>query len=278
MRILIFILILVSFSCTSNKSNKLKLPSGVDYKYEMLGDGILPKKGEVVSVNLSLTSMKGDTIHYVPGYPYFFKIGDSPIDSIFMAMKPDDSITFTLDRALINEYFQFHSLKETKTGKANIHVKLNASYEETLAKEMENKLLSKREIEEQAELLNYLKNEGTEYESIGGIFRKITKENAYGTPIAFGDEVVIQYKGRFLNGYVFDDTSNKLRTPSFIYGREQQLIDGIHYGLNGMKEGESVKIILPSRRAFGEGGSVAGIVPPYTTVIFEIEIVKVIKT
>lgn len=278
MRLLLILLLLVLFSCENNKKHSINLPSGVDYEYIMLGEGPTPKFGEVVSVNLTLTTVEGDTIHYVPNYPYFFKIGASKVDSIFMAMKTEDSISFTLDRSLINNYFQFYSLKESSSGKAKIKVKLNDIYPVEKAKKEEQKLLSKREIDEQASLVKYLKTDTAEFESIGGIFRLITKNNSLGIPISYGDEVVIHYKGSFLNGYVFDDTNNKVRTPSFVYGQEQQLIDGIHYGLNGMKEGESVKIILPSRRAFGEGGSIAGIVPPYTTVIFEIEIVKVIKT
>ena len=53
------------------------------------------------------------------------------------------------------------------------------------------------------------------------------------------------------------------------------MIEGMQIGLTGLHEGEKVKIILPSRRAFGEEGSLAGIVPPYTAVIFEVNIIKV---
>lgn len=278
MRIALGFILMLLFSCEMGKPKILNLPQGISYKHIMLGEGDSPKVGEVVSVNMTLTSLKGDTIHYVPNYPYFFKIEEGTIDSLFMLMKPDDSITFVLNREIINEYFQFYSLKATNSGQAKLHVKLNGSFNDSEAKDIERRLLSKREIDEQANLLKLLKEDSIEYESIGGVYRRVLHSNPTGIPMAFGDEVVVNYTGSFLNGYVFDDTKNKLRTPSFIYGKEQQLIDGIHYGLNGLKEGETVKIILPSRRAFGEGGSVAGIVPPYTAVIFEIEIVKVIKT
>ena len=85
----------------------------------------------------------------------------------------------------------------------------------------------------------------------------------------------ISYKGKFLNGYIFDDTDDKGVTPTFRYGEDYQLLEGVESGLKGLKEGESVKIILPSRRAFGEEGSLAGIVPPFTAVIFEIKILKI---
>ena len=55
------------------------------------------------------------------------------------------------------------------------------------------------------------------------------------------------------------------------------MIDGLKTALKGMKEGENLKIILPSRHAFGEEGSLAGIVPPYTAVIYDVNIIKVIN-
>ncbi|KAA3652221.1 MAG: hypothetical protein DWP98_01580, partial [Bacteroidetes bacterium] len=163
------------------------------------------------------------------------------------------------------------------SGNAILNIKLNEIFsDEQKAKDAEFKLLSKRELDEQAALNKLLKVNFTDFENIRGVYRKITHKTD-GIPIAYGDELTINYIGRFLDGYVFDNTYLKGRAPSFIYGKDYQLIDGIHYGLIGMKEGESVKIILTSRRAFGEEGSIAGIVPPFTTVIFEINIIKVTK-
>ncbi len=269
--------IIVVLSCQRTSTNQLSLPEGINYKHFQLGEGQRPKKGDVINASIILTSLKGDTIHYVPNYPYFFKLENSTVDSLFMVLQPGDSVGFIVDRRLLNDYFKFYQLLETDQGEAQLNIMLKGVYNEEAAKQKERELLSAREIEEQAALLRHLKKDSIEYESIGGVYRKILRQNPQGLPINFGDEVLIQYKGQFLNGYVFDNTYNKLRTPSFIYGKDDQLIDGIHYGLNGMNEGESVKIILPSRRAFGEQGSVAGIVPPYTSVIFEIEVIKVIK-
>ena len=41
-----------------------------------------------------------------------------------------------------------------------------------------------------------------------------------------------------------------------------------------MNEGEKAKFIIPSQLAYGGAGSSTGIIPPYTTVIYEIELVK----
>ena len=42
-----------------------------------------------------------------------------------------------------------------------------------------------------------------------------------------------------------------------------------------MKEGDKTKIIIPSQLAFGEYGSSTGLIPPFTTVIYNLEIIKV---
>ena len=44
-----------------------------------------------------------------------------------------------------------------------------------------------------------------------------------------------------------------------------------------MTEGEKSLFILPSEIAFGKEGSSTGIIPPYTSLIFEVEVLKVIK-
>jgi FKBP-type peptidyl-prolyl cis-trans isomerase len=43
-----------------------------------------------------------------------------------------------------------------------------------------------------------------------------------------------------------------------------------------MSEGEKALFILPSQIGFGETGSSTGIIPPYTSTLFEVELVEVI--
>ena len=47
------------------------------------------------------------------------------------------------------------------------------------------------------------------------------------------------------------------------------------YALYKLKKGEKAKIILPSQLAFGDQGSSNGVIPPYTPLVYQIEIIDI---
>jgi len=96
-----------------------------------------------------------------------------------------------------------------------------------------------------------------------------------GKKIQQGDTVTVNYEGRFLNGKFFDSTIRRRQPFQFVYGTEWQVIKGLEEAIGMMREGERSVFILPSEMGFGNQGSSTGIVPPYTSLIFEVEILKV---
>ena len=274
----VFIMATFSVACTQQKAEYKKLNNTVDFKYIQFGEGEHPRIGDFIEVNLMVTDTTGDTMHYVPNYPYFIKLQQTALDSAWQTVKQGDSICFRLPRLELNRFYKFYQVMQSNEGEILMHARLKGIYDSTEMELARRTALSKRELEEQKEFHHYLKNINSPLDTLDGGYRIVTTTNdSAATLIKYGSEVSIHYTGRFINGYVFDNTYTKGVTPTFIYGKEYQLIDGMKMGINGLKEGESVKIILPSRRAFGEDGSLAGIVPPYTAVIFDVEIIKVIN-
>jgi hypothetical protein len=92
--------------------------------------------------------------------------------------------------------------------------------------------------------------------------------------IGEGDQVMLSYKGYFLTGRLFENSASHFE---YIYGTPDQLLKGLNYVTGKLKLGQTAKILLPSRLAFGENGSSNGVVPPYTPLIYELKIIDVKK-
>jgi FKBP-type peptidyl-prolyl cis-trans isomerase len=53
------------------------------------------------------------------------------------------------------------------------------------------------------------------------------------------------------------------------------VIRGLETVIGKMREGEKAVAVIPSGEAFGRDGSLSGIVPPFTPVVFKIELINV---
>ncbi len=103
-----------------------------------------------------------------------------------------------------------------------------------------------------------------------GIFKKIEKPGTGASPAA-GDTVSVSYKGTFLDGKVFDDSSLHGGPASFHIG-VSEVIPGWDKIVMGMKKGEKCFIILPPEMAYGSKGA-GGVIPANAFLCFEIELV-----
>ena len=79
-----------------------------------------------------------------------------------------------------------------------------------------------------------------------------------------------------VHGRFFDSTVKRNQPFEFVFGTELQVIPGLEDAIGRMREGQRALVILPSDLAWGEKGSSTGIVPPFTTVIYEVELLKAV--
>jgi FKBP-type peptidyl-prolyl cis-trans isomerase FkpA len=130
------------------------------------------------------------------------------------------------------------------------------------------------DIEEHKKLEEYISENKISVQPIENGLYIIPLQKGKGDTVHGGKTVQVSYKGYFLDGRQFDGT--KPGQPlEFVYGTDMQVIDGLSKAIGRMQEGDKSKIIIPSHLAFGEKGSSTGVVPPFTTLIYEVEIVKV---
>lgn len=95
--------------------------------------------------------------------------------------------------------------------------------------------------------------------------------------VSIGDTVTVHYEGKFLNGKYFDSTRQRNEAFQFVFGQQWQVVKGLEEAIGIMHEGEKALFIMPSELAFGENGSSTGIIPPFTSLIFEVELVNIGK-
>ncbi|NJK87555.1 MAG: hypothetical protein HC906_17835 [Bacteroidales bacterium] len=126
-------------------------------------------------------------------------------------------------------------------------------------------------------LKQFLTDEKLNVAPIGkGIYQLIVNKGN-GNKIETGDTITINYEGKFLNGKFFDSTKKRNMPFQFVYGTEWQVIKGLEDVLQKMEENEKSIFIFTSETAFGHEGSSTGMIPPYTSLIYEIEILEVKK-
>jgi len=85
------------------------------------------------------------------------------------------------------------------------------------------------------------------------------------------DSVLVHYKGTLLNGKQFDSSYDRGEPISFPLNR---VIAGWTEGVQLMPAGSKYKFFIPYNLAYGERGAGADI-PPYSALIFEVELLKV---
>lgn len=104
-----------------------------------------------------------------------------------------------------------------------------------------------------------------------GLQYKITKEGTGKTPAAT-DKVLVHYEGKLLDGSVFDSSIKRGEPIAFPLNR---VIPGWTEGLQLVKEGGKAILYIPSKLAYGPGGTPGGPIGPNETLIFEVELIKI---
>jgi FKBP-type peptidyl-prolyl cis-trans isomerase FklB len=92
-----------------------------------------------------------------------------------------------------------------------------------------------------------------------------------GTRPGATDTVEVHYRGTFIDGTTFDSSYDRGQKISFPLNR---VIRGWTEGLQLMKVGSHYRFFIPYNLAYGEMGA-GGVIPPYATLIFDVELFTV---
>ena len=87
-----------------------------------------------------------------------------------------------------------------------------------------------------------------------------------------GNLVLVHYRAWFEDGTLFEDSRDQGSPIIFEVGADE-VIDGWEEGIRGMREGGLRQLVIPPALAYGATGT--SIIPPNSTLIFEVNLIGV---
>lgn len=117
---------------------------------------------------------------------------------------------------------------------------------------------------------SFLKEEGVQ-KTESGLAYKILKAGEGAKPTET-DVVKVHYTGTLIDGTVFDssrEAGKELEIPL------NRVIKGWTEGLQLIGPGGHIKLVVPSELGYGSAG--AGTIPPESTLVFDVELIEVVK-
>ncbi|MCK4662240.1 MAG: FKBP-type peptidyl-prolyl cis-trans isomerase [Bacteroidales bacterium] len=279
-RIILSLVGLICFviSCNNSQKGYKTHDSGLKYKFiEQNENALKPKIGDILEISMQYSNENDSVIEISD----FFRMQlnepshtDGSIEDGLALMRVGDSAHFLIDA------FSFY----TKTRKVEMpefivpgsnlkfHIKLLnfLKYEDF---EQERRSLNSKNSKEEIALLNsFIKITNINIEPTSSGLYYIEQEEGRGKSPQPGNKVAVNYLGYFVDGKIFDSSYERNEAFEFVFGAGE-VIQGLDEGVSKMKEGGKAKLIIPSYLAYGEQGR--GPVPPFSTLIFEIELLKV---
>ena len=118
----------------------------------------------------------------------------------------------------------------------------------------------------------YLKDNPTAKKLESGLVVHSLKEGTGKAPKAT-DTVEVHYHGTLTDGTVFDSSKQRGQPVTFPLNR---VIKGWTEGVQKVKEGGKIKLVIPSELAYGDNGAPPKI-PGGATLVFEVELLDILN-
>lgn len=267
-KFVLFFIILSIFACKQEKKEFKVVDENFQYKLLAFDEHEKPyEQKDLVRASIKLidgTETVYNKYEFIPFNPENF-----PFYKLIADLKEGDSIYFKVKSSFLKEHhFNVDLINDTSLLDGYIKIY------EFLTIDENNKFITQNDPEliEQIMLNKYVKT----FKNIkkrNGIYVN-TIQKGQGNSVEVGKTLTLKYKASFIDGIEFDNTHNQ-QFFDYTYGTPNQVIEGLDVALLGMKNKEKSKIIIPSQLAFGDKGSSTGIVPPFTSLVYDLEIIDI---
>jgi FKBP-type peptidyl-prolyl cis-trans isomerase FkpA len=284
-----------AFIGTANaQTDFVQTPKGARYRIITHGNGAKIKQDDIITFQFMVKTDKDSVLEssYQAGHPAQTKVRASQNVMDLMEIFPQLSVN---DSALVRIPADTIFAKQEdrrppffpKGSFLNFVLKIVKvqSLNEVIAEN--NAAMIKMRASDSTLRLKYIAdNKLAPVTTASGLKYVVTKFSAGRKPLA-GDSVWVNYTGKLLNGKVFDSSVASVAQASGLSqpGRNYepialkvgagQVIPGWDEGLLLLNEGSKATFIIPYNLAYGERGTPDGSIPPFSSLVFDVELVKV---
>ena len=271
----------VFFTSCNNEGNLIsgyeKTQTGLYYKFYEENNGDTPEVMELLDVVLSCVI--NDTTVIIPENRMILQMMESMFagdifEGIKMMHKGDsasfvvriDSTFYTLLRSPMPSEFSIDDVMK-------FNIRLNDFYPESEFASKQIEYMKNNFVEEtlaaENELNKYFKDNAIKPITTSTGLNYVKTDDGNGEKPKVGTMVKVHYTGKLLDGTVFDSSITRNNPFQFVLG-VGQVIPGWDEGVQMMSKGEKGVFYIPYYLAYGNMGS--GPIPPFATLIFEIEL------
>lgn len=173
-----------------------------------------------------------------------------------------------IDYEILTKAMMDMSKGESRFGEDDVKKILN-ELQVRQQKHMENE--AQKNIETGNKFLAENRNNKSVYETKSGLQYKIIEQGKGNKPKAT-DKVKFHYRGTLLDGTQFDSSYDRGQP---LVGEVNRFIAGWVEGIQLMSEGSKYMFYIPS--SLGYGNFPAGQIPPGSLLIFEVELIEIVK-
>ena len=257
--------------------------NGLYYRFEQQDKNAQQvQEGDVLvgemTIRLDTTVLRtnvGRTERLMPAIPTY----DGVLHEGIMMMHLGDKATFAIEADSMAKFMQPNQMppmyEKGKGMKFYYEINLQdivtkdefAAEQANYEAEMEKARTAEPEL-----IANYVKENNIKVQPNADGLYVIVKKQGKGTKVAVGRQVAIHYTGRLIDGTVFDSSVGN-EPLSYVVG-QMGLIRGWEEGVMGQPEGTQLQLIIPSAMGYGSQGA-GQMIPPYSTLIFDLDIVSV---
>lgn len=265
---------------------------GLYYRFEQMNkDSLQVQAGDMLVGEMTLR-LDDNVLRTNEGRPERIMLVDptfdGPLHSGLMMMHVGDRAIFAIPADTVAQYMQANQMPPLYEAGKNMkfYWEINlqdivtaaevAEEEANYRTEMEQARLAEPEI-----IANYIKENDIKVQPNAKGLYVIVKKKGKGPAVAVGRQVTISYTGRLVDGTVFDSSNEEdckannmtWHEPLTYVVGQQPLIQGWEDGVMGQTEGTQLQLIIPSSLGYGPRPNAS--IPPYSTLVFDIDIQSV---